>query len=278
VESLSAPAPIFTAHLFAPLEARLIELLRGLDAGDWERPTLASGWTVKDVAGHLLDTSLRKLSACRDGWTLLGPREGEDLVAFINRLNLEGVGFLARLSPHLLTAIIETASAQYVTYHESLDPFGEATFAVSWAGEGRSLNWFDTAREYTERWHHQQQIRLAVGRPGIETCELYHPVLDCFMRALPFTYRGLDRPPGTLARFFVSGECGGTWFLHRSPDGWQLVSEAAGRPASETTIPESIAWRLFTKGIDRREARAQLHISGDEELGLGVLQMVAIVG
>src|SRR5688572_32295034 len=45
---------------------------------------------------------------------------------------------------------------------------------------------FDTAREFTERWHHQQQIRLATNRPGIMTRELYYPVLDCFMRALPF--------------------------------------------------------------------------------------------
>ena len=55
-------------------------------------------------------------------------------------------------------------------------------FPVSWAGEEESANWFDTAREFTERWHHQQQIRLAVDKPGIMTREFYFPVLDCFMR------------------------------------------------------------------------------------------------
>jgi len=59
---------------------------------------------------------------------------------------------------------------------------------VSWAGEEESANWFDTAREFTERWHHQQQIRLAVNKPGIVTREFYFPVLDCFMRALPYAY------------------------------------------------------------------------------------------
>ena len=116
-----------------------------------------------------------------------------DLVAFINRLNQEGVTIYGRLSPPVLISLMELASRESVAYHQSLDPFAPAKFGVSWAGEESSLNWFDTARELTERWHHQQQIRLAVNRPGILTQELYHPVLDCFMRALPYTYREIGR-------------------------------------------------------------------------------------
>ncbi len=272
--------PVFTAHLFPKIEALLLELLRGLAPEDWGRPTLAGGWNVKDVAGHLLDTHLRKLSGCRDGWRPPdgGPAAGEDLVAFVNRLNRDGVAAARRFSPRVLVALMDVASAESCRYHQALDPFAEAPFAVSWAGESRSLNWFDTAREYTERWHHQQQIRVAVARPGIETRELYYPVLDCFMRALPFAYRGLERPVGTLARFIVSGDAGGAWLLFREPDGWRLAGEGTGGAASETTIPQAIAWRLFTKGIGRDDARAQVQVSGDAELGLEILRMVAIVG
>ena len=59
--------------------------------------------------------------------------------------------------------------------------------------ERRGPNWFHLAREFTERWHHQQQIRLATERDGIMTRELYHPVLECFMRALPFAFRDKHR-------------------------------------------------------------------------------------
>jgi hypothetical protein len=69
------------------------------------------------------------------------------------------------------------ACHQSADFHESLDPFARAIFNVSWAGEETSPNWFDTARELTERWHHQQQIRLATHRPGIMTRELYNPVI-----------------------------------------------------------------------------------------------------
>ena len=47
------------------------------------------------------------------------------------------------------------ASKESAEYHQALDPFGAAMFPVSWAGEEESTNWFDTAREFTERWHHQ---------------------------------------------------------------------------------------------------------------------------
>jgi hypothetical protein len=43
-------------------------------------------------------------------------------------------------------------------------------------------------------------------------------------------------------------------------------------------IPQSIAWRIFTKGIDRETARSQVTMSGDKALATHVLQLVAIVG
>ena len=139
---------------------------------------------------------------------------------------------------------------------------------MSWAGETRSANWFHTARELTERWHHQQQIRLAVGRPGIMTRELYHPVLDCFMRALPFAYRDQTREPGTLARFTVEGECGGSGIcLARSAAGDLIASPARDAGRRRRRIPQEIAWRIFTKGIGRDAAARQVRVSGDADLG-----------
>src|SRR5512138_1739534 len=96
--------PIFTAHLFPKLEDMLIELLSSLSPEDWEKQTISPKWKVKDVAAHLLDTQLRKLSIARDGYVAEAVviRSAADLVAFINRLNEEGVRFLRRLSPEAL--------------------------------------------------------------------------------------------------------------------------------------------------------------------------------
>jgi uncharacterized protein (TIGR03083 family) len=273
--------PIVAAHLLPIVDAHLVELLRSLADDEWERQTVAPAWNVKDVAAHLLDTQLRKLSLVRDGdASAPAPRirsHGE-LLAFINRLNREGVRMYRRLGPPLLIAMIEAASRESAEFHQTLDPMADAAFAVSWAGDETSPNWFDTARELTERGHHQQQIRLATNRPGIMTRELYYPVLDCFMRALPFTYRMLPGEPGTHLRFNVSGECGGSWYLYRDVDRWVQVEQPQGAQASDTTIPQDIAWRIFTKGIGREEAAAQVLVTGDRGLGSHVLSLVAIVG
>jgi hypothetical protein len=172
---------------------------------------------------------------------------------------------------------METVCRQNAEFHESLDPFAKAAFSVSWAGESESLNWFDTARELTERWHHQQQIRHAVNRPGIMTPELYHPVLDCFLRGLPHLYRDVEAAPGTTLEVEVSGDCGGHWFLARTGNRWQLETGSPPELAARITIPQSIAWRVFTKGIDREAARAEVQIEGDRRLAEKVLDLTAIV-
>jgi uncharacterized protein (TIGR03083 family) len=273
--------PILVSHLLEPVDARLLELLRSLTPADWDAQTVAPAWKVRDVAAHLLDTQLRKLSRVRDGH-MPGPppqiRSAADFVAFINRLNREGVEMYRRLSPPVLISLMDVASRESAAFHQSLDPMADAVFGVSWAGDVTSPNWFDTARELTERWHHQQQIRLATGRPGIMTPELYHPVLDCFMRALPFKYRDQAGEPGTHLRFTVSGDCGGSWYLYSDGDRWQQVESPLGRQVSETTIPQEIAWRIFTKGIDRDAAAAHVSVEGNQALGRHVLGMVSIVG
>jgi len=280
VTTLLVP-PVLTAHLFRELDERLIELLRSLTPDEWERPTVARGWTVRHVAAHLVDTALRRLALGRDGSRPPMPaiRSDRDLVAYIDDVNAQGVQILGRLSPRVLTSLTELVTAELSDYMQSLDPHAAAGIAVSWAGETQSANWFDIARELTERWHHQQQIRLAVARPGIMTPRLYQPVLDTFMRGLPHAYRAVAAANGAVVEVAVSGECGGRWQLERAGDRWRLVvpsDEAA--VVARTTIPQEIAWRVFTKGIDGAEALEQSSIEGDLSIGRAALGMVAIVG
>jgi len=272
-------APLLCAPLLRKLDAKLTELLGSLTANEWDLPTVAPQWTVRDVAAHLLDTPLRKLSMVRDQCFVeaVEIRTQQDVVALVNRLNREGVTVYRRLSPPILISLMRLACEQSAGFHESLDPFAPALFNVSWAGEETSLNWFDTARELTERWHHQQQIRLATNRPGIMTPEFYFPVLDCFARGLPHLLHDFERPVGTILAMEIRGECGGLWFLSRTENAWRFVPSVSAEPAARISIPQEIAWRVFTKGIARDAAFAQTIISGDRELGERVLNLTAIV-
>ena len=109
------------------------------------------------------------------------------------------------------------------------------------------------------------------------TPELYHPVLDCFLRGLPHLYRDTDARPGTVVSIEIAGDCGGQWLLARENTRWELVKEAAADPATRVTIPQEIAWRVFTKGIARDLAAEQITIQGDPTLGKLVLELTAVV-
>ncbi len=272
--------PIFTEQLFPKLEAKLIELLRSLSPEDWAKQTLAPKWKVKDVAAHLLDTETRGLAAARRGHNAEKSEQltPDKLLALINALNAEGVRVYGSLSTEVLISKMEAASKELSEYVSEIDPFAPAVFPVSWAGEEESPNWFHTAREFTERWHHQQQIRVAVNKPGIMTREFYFPVLDCFMRGLPYAYRNVAALGGSLAEFQIAGECGGRWHLFRDGGAWRLIATPVGEKISVTTIPQEIAWRIFTKGIAREEAKKQVQVTGDENVGLHILNMISIVG
>ncbi len=279
-DRISGTEPIFCAHLLRRVDAKLIELLRELHPEEWELQTLVPAWKVRDVAAHLLDTALRKLSMVRDCCFVEQPNISceQDVVELVNRLNREGVAVHRRLSPRVLIAMMEPVCNQSADFHEALDPFATAIFNVSWAGESSSLNWFDTARELTERWHHQQQIRVATNRPGIMTPDLYHPVLDCFLRGLPHAFTGIEEPHGTTVRVDIDGECGGTWIIARAASRWSLAGSLGTDPAAHVIIPQEIAWRIFTKGISRDDALAQCTITGDIRLAEVVFRLTAIVG
>jgi uncharacterized protein (TIGR03083 family) len=276
---MTAPKPIFTIDLFPLLENKLIELLRCLRHDDWSRPTLAKEWTVKDIAAHLLDGNVKRLSMQRDGsFGVAAPHidSYESLVAFINRNNAGWVQAARRISPRLLIDLLEITSKQVFDFFRELDPFAPALWSVAWAGEDQSANWFDIAREYTERWHHQQQIRLAVDRSGISGRQLYFPVLDTFMRGLPHAFRSVQAREGTTVEVEIAGEAGGSWFLERCDASWKL-SVPNPKPEATLTLDQELAWQVFTKAVNKQMAAQQVEVTGDRALAEQVLSLVAVL-
>jgi hypothetical protein len=150
--------------------------------------------------------------------------------------------------------------------------------AVSWAGPDPAPVWFDLAREFTERWHHQQQIRDATLRPPLYEPYFLSPVLDTFVRALPYTYRNVVARTGTSVRFEISGEAGGIWFVCKGEAAWTLLLDATAEPAASVAIPQDVAWRLFTKGIDREKARSLAVTGGRADLVAPIFATTAIIG
>jgi uncharacterized protein (TIGR03083 family) len=269
--------PIVVANLFPEILEGLLSLLSSLSAEDWDKPTACSSWSVKGVALHLLGVDVGNLSWKRDGYSSAASIEGwEELVALINGWNEAWVQAAWRMSPRLLCDLLRFTGVQVCEYFQSLDPYAIGS-SVSWAGPDPAPVWLDLAREYTERWHHQQHIRDAVGKPGLKQPKFFAPVLDAFVRALPHTYREIDAADGTLVALTISGESGGQWSLLREGGLWNLYLGVSRKPHAEVTVNEDVAWRMFTRGLGKSEARDEVVIVGDQSLGLKVLEMVSII-
>jgi hypothetical protein len=146
---------------------------------------------------------------------------------------------------------------------------------VSWIRPEPVANWLDVARQYTERWTHQQQIRDAVGVPGLRESAFLAPVLATFVHALPRAFTGVPATVGTTVEVMIAGEAGGGWILTRGPRGWELGAGTAAAPRARVRLDADTAWRLWTKQIRPDAAQAAVLILGDRALGLPVLNAVA---
>ncbi|MFA6946560.1 MAG: maleylpyruvate isomerase family mycothiol-dependent enzyme [Pedobacter sp.] len=261
-------------HLFPKLNSSLIEVLSGLDQRQWNKATLCKQWQVKDIAAHLLDGALRRLSIGRDVYRTESPeiKSYQELLNYLNGLNADWVNAYKRVSPEIILEQLKIVQEQLVLYLEDLDPDAKAIFPVSWAGETVSTNRFDIAREYTERWLHQQQIRQAVGAKPIIDRELYKPFLQICMQALPYHFRKIESPDKTLIRLEIVGEAGGVWSIVRIGQKWEFT-DTSGEITSQIYIDQNIAWMLFSKGIEVDQAGQYWQVTGDQELGRHALSM-----
>ncbi|HST06247.1 MAG TPA: maleylpyruvate isomerase family mycothiol-dependent enzyme [Chloroflexia bacterium] len=273
---LQPPPPVQTLSLFADDRAALLQLLASLDPGGWERPTVCSNWSVKDVALHILGGDLANISLRRDSFFGLSPAPGEDFVPFINRINEGWVHEARRISPRLLIDLLAFSGPQLFAYFDTLD-LDQVTAHVSWAGPDPSPVWLDVAREYTERWFHQQHIRDAVGKPGQTDRRFLAPVLDTFVYALPHTYRNTPAPQDTAIHLHITGEAGGEWSIVREDPGWTLYEGTADNPTTTVSMDQSTAWRLLTKGLTPEAARSAISFAGDQTLGEPIFQAIAII-
>lgn len=255
--------------------AVLIDLLRDVQPDEWQRPTACAPWLVRDVVAHLLGNDLSRLARTRDGHTGNSPRPGEPLPAFIHRFNQEWVSAASRVSPAVLVDLFDTTSPQVLRMWRDLD-LDALGGPVSWAGPDPAPLWLDCARDFTEYWVHQQQIRDATDRPDTGGPTVVHMVLDTFLRALPHTLAHREDVEGTVLTVEVDGPGGGIWSWQRSGHHWRWTSDGPAAATTLTTDPDTL-WRLCVCGIEPHNARHRVTVRGNTELADAALQIVSII-
>ena len=271
--------PFDVRPLFRPLQENLILLLHSLSSDDWNKPTIAGNWHVKDVVSHRLDGDLRTLSIQRDHYfaeTPPGSGDYVDMVKWLNQLNADWIQATNRISPSVLILLHELSGKHVTDYYESLDPADKAIFPVQWAGESESLNWMHLAREYSEKWHHQQQIRDATGKPGILTPEFYFPLIRTFLQGVPHVMGDIQAEENESIEISVYGKLEQSWFFTFHNSRWR-DSDQAENVLSTLKLPADKAWKLFSKSIRPKDIQHEIKQSGRSDICERILTMVSVM-
>ncbi len=159
--------PIDVVNLFVEERDHLLQLLSALSDDQWATPTICPGWTVKDVALHVLGVDIGVLSRGRNGFhdppTIAPgetPLQWTELAALVNQLNAVWVEATRRISPRLLCELLAVTGAALAAYVRDLDPtaIGEP---VSWAGPAPAPVWREINRLRTRCWRRFQSSHEA---------------------------------------------------------------------------------------------------------------------
>ena len=225
------------------------------------------------MAAHLFGVEVGNVAVRRDRWGL-GPGAGEDLDSWLNGFNQQWVEAARRISPALMVELIDIAGLRFEEHLATLD-LDAIGGPVPWAtGSDPAPVWLDVAREYMERYVHQQQIREATGHPPLGAA-FTGPVLITAAHALPRALSRVTRPAGTVVTFTASGEGGGSWHVVRGEAGWALDPGRVAGPAAchaRTTVDGAL--KLYA----RDPSAPPLTWEGDSELADALSGVKAVLG
>jgi hypothetical protein len=249
----------------------LVAFLGGLAPEEWVAPTAARGWTIKDLALHLLDDDLTWLSVQRDGDDsgLVDMSDRSRLVELLAGKNQRFLDGGQSLSRRVVIDMLDWSGDQVDGYHAACDLRGEGW--ASWASNDPVPFWFNLAQEFTERWVHQQQMREAVDRVENHT-EHLPELLRTFVWALPHQ---LPVPDDAGMVITVTIDQLANWTLTPTPGkGWSLTHGPAEHPTAALRFSPDAAWRwLVGAGVPADQVTA----TGPQDLTNALMSVRAII-
>ena len=180
------------------------DMLLSVSASEWELPTPAAGWTIRDQVSHLafFDEMAVLAALAPDRFR----KEAEKLMALGSDFPDQVAARYSAMPVPELTNWFRTARADLLLLLGELD----GSHRVPWFGPDMSLASSATAR-LMETWAHGLDIADTLGAECVPTDRLRH-IAHLGFRTLGFSFglRGLDVPAEPV-RVELEAPSGGTW-------------------------------------------------------------------
>jgi uncharacterized protein (TIGR03083 family) len=252
--SLPEAPEITPGEAFSRAADAFSDLLDGLASSDWHRPALR-GLDVQELVGHLIGVE-HDMHRCLTGDPEVA---GTDHVQATQPAAVRQAG-CATSRTHAQWRRATDRTIELVTL--AADPQAQ----VALHGMRLTLGALLVARAF-ELWTHENDIRVATGRPSsVPDLSTLHVMTGLAMRLLPaaVAHTGFRAP--TMARLVLTGPGGGTWDL--------LLGDQAIDPVPVHIVTDAVE---FCRLAANRVSAAELdpHVTGDPSRASGILAAVS---
>lgn len=251
--------------------AALLDLCGPLTAAQWALPTDCPGWTVADQVAHIAGTE-----AMLAGRAAPPAPPGEPPPHVHNEIGRTNEAWLVHYRALGTGRLVADLRALVSERLDRLRSMTEAELdAPSWTPVGQAtFRRFMQIRVF-DCWTHEQDVRLAIDRPGHLTGAAAEQALDQVVQALGYIVGKLaSAPAGSSVRFELPGPVTRT-VLVAVGDRAEVVDHFDGPPATTIRMPSDILMRLASGRSTATAHATQVTIDGDVALGQQIVDHLA---
>jgi len=253
----------------------IVSLGRTLELPEWDLPTECPGWTVRDTLSHLIGTERSLLGDP-------GPARPEQMPDHVhNEVGARNEAWVQARRSTPVDALLEEFNEVTTRRLEALRSWPTVRFDQLGPSPVGEVPYREFMRvRVMDCWVHEQDMRMATGRPGHDTGEAATLSLERIASAMPFVVgKKAGAPEGSSVRF----ELGGGWRKHIDivvRQGRAVAADGLDHEPSATLVMDAATfWRLGCGRVTGEAACAAglVELRGDDKLASSVVTGMAFM-
>jgi uncharacterized protein (TIGR03083 family) len=276
---------IGNAELVVDLLAEVWESIASLgdvlSERDWDRLTECPGWTVRDQVSHVVGTERMLLGEQAPPPSGAKPEHVRNMLGEVNESWVAARRSLAG------SAVLDELRQVTGRRLEELRAFPPEHFEeIGWSPVGQVPYRTFMEIRVMDCWVHEQDIRVATGRPGHGGGRVAELAIDRMMAAMPFVVgKKASAPDGSAVEFDVGGEVVRRTVVQVREGRAMVIAGEAGQggvdggAVSVLRMDAQPFWRLSCGRVDpyRAMREGMVELEGDAELGRRVVENMAFM-